>query len=122
MLKEWNSETFAHMLEEMMALQKNFGKKFIAFGSLSVEDQEKWTKELTQCCASELQEILGCVNWKHWKQKQYPIDELSLKYELVDLWHFVMSLMLVWGMTPLDLFSMYITKNRENHDRQKRGY
>jgi len=122
LLEEWEGRHFTNMLDEMMRLQKSFGKKFVDFDNLSVEEKERWTKEFIICCLDELSEILNCTNHRHWKTPIYPINEIEIKYEIIDLLHFVLSLMLVWGMSPEEVFSVYVTKNRENNDRQKRGY
>ena len=122
MVARWGSRHFTNMLEEMFDLQKRFGGRFVDFDKLTVKGREIWTKEFAVCCMDELSEVLNWTNFKHWKKPVYPVNELELKYELVDLWHFVISLMLVWKMSPEELFSMYIAKNRENHNRQKRGY
>ena len=122
MVRAQGGRRFTNMLDEMFAMQERFGGRFVDFKNLTVRQRERWTKEFVVCCMDELSEVLNWCNWKHWKKKSYPVDEVELKYELVDLWHFVMSLMLVWGMGPEDLFSMYRVKMHENVNRQKRGY
>lgn len=122
MIKNWKGRHFINMLDEMMRLQEKFGSRFIKFGNLTIPQKEKWTKEIVICLFSELSEILNWINWKHWKKKRYPINELEVKYELIDVMHFTLTLMLLYKMTPAEVFSMYIIKNRENHDRQERKY
>jgi len=120
-LRNVGQRHFTNMLDEMMSMQKKFGSKFVDFDNLQIDEREKWTKEFILCCMDELSEILNWVNWKHWKSKQ-PVNEMEVKYEIIDLLHFILSLMLVWKMSPEDVFSMYIAKNRENNNRQERGY
>jgi dimeric dUTPase (all-alpha-NTP-PPase superfamily) len=105
-----------------MELQFKFGSKFCKFNKLNTHEKEQWTKEFCLCIIDEISEVLNWINWKHWKKKRYPIDELNLKYELIDLMHFILSLMLIWKMTPEDVFTMYLIKNQENHNRQLNGY
>lgn len=121
LVREWGPRHFTNMLDEMMGMQKRFGSRFVKFGKLTMREKEKWTKEFVLCCYDELSEIINWVNWKHWKKKK-SVNKLEVKYEIIDLLHFLLSLMLVWDMTPNEVFSMYIAKNRENHNRQKRGY
>ena len=120
-LRNVGQRHFTNMLDEMMAMQKKFGGMFIDFDKLKLEEKERWTKEMVLAMMDELSEVLGQINWKHWKNEQ-PVDEMEVKYELIDLWHFLMNLMLVWGMKPEDVFSMYIAKNRENYKRQESKY
>ena len=108
-------------LENIMKLQKQFGSKFCKFDKLTLKEKQTWTKEFILCCMDELSEILNQVNWKHWR-KPVPVDEIEVKYELIDLLHFLVSMMLVWGMDSKEVYSMYLAKNRENRERQKRGY
>jgi len=122
MLASWGPEHFMNMLDKMFNLQKKFAKQFINFGNLSVQEKEKWTKELLIALMEEGFEMLNWTNHKHWRKPVYPVNEMELKYELIDMLHFLLNLMILWGMTAEECFSMYIAKNKENHERQKRGY
>jgi dimeric dUTPase (all-alpha-NTP-PPase superfamily) len=108
-------------LEKIMEKQKEFGSKFCKFGELTLDEKQKWTKEFVLCCLDELSEILNQQNWKHWKKPE-PVDEIEMKYELIDLLHFLISMMLVWEMDANEVYSMYLAKNKENNLRQRRGY
>lgn len=121
-------------LEEIFKYQELFGSKFCIFktyntklksqtlSKIVLEEKERWTKEFIVCCFDELSEILNWTNWKHWKSKKYPIDETQIKYEIIDLLHFVISLALLYGMTADEMYKKYMIKNKENFNRQKRGY
>ena len=89
---------------------------------------------------AEFMEALGGVKdgygngaWKYWKKahKNARVDHVSdlsdrdlleLKYEYVDMFHFFVNWGLMIGMTGTELIAMYIAKNKENLERQKRGY
>lgn len=71
--------------------------------------------------------------WKYWKQdnaiaKEQKISDLSerdlkeLKMEFVDMFHFFINWGLMIGMTGNEVISYYVAKNKENFDRQARGY
>lgn len=71
--------------------------------------------------------------WKYWKDdhekaKNMKISDLSerdlkeLKMEYTDMFHFFINWGLMIGMTGSELVAYYIAKNKENLDRQKRGY
>lgn len=123
MIKNWGPRHFTNMLDEMMSLQEKFGSKFCKFDDLSEYEKTRWTKEFILCIQDELCEVLNWTPWKHWKQYHgKPADQLEIQYELVDILHFLLDLMLIWKMTPRDVFSIYLVKNRENHRRQEAGY
>jgi len=77
---------------------------------------------------------VGNAVWKPWKKayrEKVPnmtFDSLSesdkkeFQMELIDIQHFVFNMMLASGLTPESLMNMYFAKNKENRDRQKRGY
>ena len=51
-----------------------------------------------------------------------PEDQLECKFEIVDMLHFFMNYAISVGMTPQELYNMYMSKNKHNRDRQARGY
>ena len=76
---------------------------------------------------------IGNAVWKRWKAnnakaKDMTIDSLSdndlleLKFEIVDMLHFFMNYWISIGATPEEMYNMYISKNKENWDRQKDNY
>lgn len=88
--------------------------------------REEWMQKEVLAMISELSEVLDEVNFKWWKNPK-PVDDLSLKGELVDVLHFFVSMCLKSGMTAEELFALYQAKNQENFDRQygrsqKQGY
>lgn len=75
----------------------------------------------------------GNAIWKYWKKdfSKYanmkfsdlsPADQLECKFEIVDMLHFFMNYAISIGMTPQELYNMYMSKNKHNRDRQKNGY
>ena len=50
------------------------------------------------------------------------IDTEVEKFEIIDMLHFFMNYAISIGMTPQEMYNMYMSKNAENRDRQKRGY
>ncbi len=45
-----------------------------------------------RCIHMESAELIDSFNWKHWKDINIAPDWNNIKIELVDIWHFVMSL------------------------------
>src|SRR3990167_125964 len=61
----------------------------------------------------EAVELQRLTSWKWWKQAQ-PIDFKIAREELADIWHFVIDLSLVLGLTPKMLLEQYQKKNMIN--------
>lgn len=64
---------------------------------------ENWEKGMTKngkkinwrrCIYMESAEMIDSFGWKHWKSITQPTDYNNLQIEIVDVWHFVMSLVL----------------------------
>jgi dimeric dUTPase (all-alpha-NTP-PPase superfamily) len=62
---------------------------------------EKWTKGITKngktinwkrCIYMECAEMVDSFSWKHWKNINQEPDWDNLQIEVVDVWHFIMSL------------------------------
>ncbi|MGY6667043.1 dUTPase [Bacillus cereus] len=66
---------------------------------------------------SEIDEIRREVNWKWWKNDK-PINKEALQGEVIDMWHFLISLSLKCGLSAEDVYRIYLEKNRESHARQ----
>jgi hypothetical protein len=43
-------------------------------------------------------------------------DQLECKFEIIDILHFFMNYAISIGMTPQEMYNMYISKNIENRD------
>ena len=78
----------------------------------------------------EMSELLERLPYKEWKT--YPLeslegfkndeDKLETFYEYIDVFHFFMNVGLALGIDGDTFEKLYITKNKENFDRQARGY
>ena len=65
--------------------------------------------------------MVDSVPWKWWAKYQ-EFDEQNARVEVVDLFHFLISLAQTLGMTADDVHQAYIKKNKVNHERQDSGY
>ncbi len=69
----------------------------------------------------ETVELQRETNWKWWKtNKELEMDKIQ--EEVIDLWHFLIQLSIESGLNPTSLVERYIKKNKENLNRQKKGY
>lgn len=112
-------------LTEMYELQTKLDQRITTERGIS-KTTDEWVVGLTIAMESEIDEIRREVNWKWWKNPK-AIDQDALQGEVIDMWHFLLSLSRVAGMTPTDIHRIYMEKNAENHARQsgnseKSGY
>ncbi len=88
---------------------------------MSEEEKTKWVLNYTRAMTQELAELTDSVPWKWWAKYQ-KFDEQNARVEVVDLFHFLISLAQVLGMSADDLFNAYVKKNEVNFKRQDSGY
>lgn len=100
------------------ALNKRIG---VNTDGMSDEEKAKWVLNYTRAMQQEIAELIDSVPWKWWAKYQ-EFDEQNAKVEVVDLFHFLISLAQVLGMTPEDVYESYTKKNKVNHNRQDSGY
>lgn len=113
------------LLTQMYDLQTTLDERITSERGIE-KSLDEWVMSLTIAMESEIDEIRREVNWKWWKNMK-EVDKEALQGEVIDMWHFLLSLSRVVGLTPETLHSKYLEKNEENHDRQsgktsKEGY
>ena len=109
-------------LDEIFDLQDALNKR-IGVNTDSMSDKEKaeWVLKYTLAMQQELAELVDSVPWKWWANYQ-EFDKQNAKVEIVDLFHFLISMAQVMGMTAEDVHEAYLKKNKVNHNRQESGY
>ena len=85
------------------------------------EERAQWVLNYTRAMQQEIAELIDSVPWKWWARYQ-SFDEQNARVEVVDLFHFLVSIAQVLGMTPDDVYQAYLKKNEVNHKRQETGY
>ena len=88
---------------------------------MSEEEQTKWLLNYTRAMSQEMAELIDSVPWKWWAKYQ-KFDAQNAKVEVVDLFHFLISMAQVLGMSADDVFNAYLKKNEVNFKRQESGY
>lgn len=102
------------------------GAEFVMYQKQSIDDE---FQELYRALGGSD----GNASWKYWKtaneklmkkriSELTPEEMLELKYEAVDIWHFVMNVFLLLGMDARELTNLYFAKNAENVRRQNEFY
>ena len=108
--------------DEIFSMQDTLNKRIgVNTDDMSDEDKAKWVLNYTRAMQQEMSELIDSVPWKWWAKYQ-EFDEQNAKVEVVDLFHFLISLAQVLGMTPEDVHEAYLKKNKVNHERQDSGY
>ena len=108
--------------DEIFSMQDTLNKRIgVNTDDMSDEDKAKWVLNYTRAMQQEMSELIDSVPWKWWAKYQ-EFDEQNAKVEVVDLFHFLISLAQVLGMTPEDVYEAYLKKNKVNHERQDSGY
>jgi len=120
-------------LQEIVLKQKAIVDRWMDLQKMSVEDKEKKTQEFLLAITAEIGEILngddikgikgqGAIRWKSWKTQNTPPDPNYIKTELIDILHFTLELLIIWGADADEIHARYIGKNAENMERYKNGY
>ena len=113
---------FMDKLDNIFELQDELNRRIgVDMGSMNDEDRAKWILNYVRAMQQELAELTDSVPWKWWAKYQ-EFDKQNAKVEIVDLFHFLISLAQVMGMTADDVHEAYLKKNKVNHDRQESGY
>ena len=108
--------------ENIFELQDQLNRRIgVEMDKMNDEQRCKWILNYVRAMQQELAELTDSVPWKWWA-KYHDFDQQNAKVEIVDLFHFLISLAQVMGMTADDVFQAYLKKNEVNHKRQDDGY
>ena len=109
-------------LENIFKLQEELNLRIgVNMDDMDDEERSKWILNYVRAMQQELAELTDSVPWKWWASYQ-EFDKQNAKVEIVDLFHFLISLAQVMGMSAEDVHDAYLKKNQVNHDRQESGY
>src|SRR3982751_753143 len=109
-------------LEEIFRMQDALNRRIgVNLPPASDEEKAKWILNYTRALQQETAELIDSVPWKWWAKYQ-KFDEQNARVEVVDLFHFLVSMAQVLGMSADDVFNAYVKKNEVNFKRQDSGY
>ena len=109
-------------MDEIFDLQEKLNLRIgVEMNEMSDEDRAKWILNYIRAMQQELAELTDSVPWKWWA-KYEDFDKQNARVEVVDLFHFLISLAQVLGMSAEDVYDAYLKKNKVNHQRQDSGY
>jgi dimeric dUTPase (all-alpha-NTP-PPase superfamily) len=108
--------------EEIFRMQDALNRRIgVALPPPTDEEKAKWILNYTRAMQQEIAELVDSVPWKWWAKYQ-KFDEQNARVEVVDLFHFLISLAQTLGMSADDVFQAYVKKNQVNLQRQETGY
>ena len=109
-------------LEEIFRMQDALNQRIgVHLPPPTDEEKAKWILNYTRAMQQETAELIDSVPWKWWAKYQ-KFDEQNARVEVVDLFHFLVSLAQTLGMTADDVYQAYLKKNAVNFQRQDSGY
>lgn len=111
-------DMLTHIFEMQTQLNRRIG---VECANMGEEDQQKWLLNYCRAMSQEIAELTDSVPWKWWAKYQ-TFDKQNARIEVVDLFHFLISLAQVLGMSAEDVYKMYLAKNKVNFQRQDSGY
>ena len=109
-------------LENIFDLQEQLNLRIgVDMEKMNDDERANWILNYVRAMQQELAELTDSVPWKWWAKYQ-EFDKQNAKVEIVDLFHFLISLAQVMGMSADDVHEAYLKKNKVNHNRQDSGY
>jgi dimeric dUTPase (all-alpha-NTP-PPase superfamily) len=109
-------------LRELFRMQKALNERIgVRTDGMDDAEKTKWILNYCRAMTQEIAELTDSVPWKWWAKYQ-KFDEQNARVEVVDLFHFLISLAQVLGMNADDVFTAYLKKNEVNFKRQETGY
>jgi dimeric dUTPase (all-alpha-NTP-PPase superfamily) len=109
-------------LRELWKMQDALNQRIgVNTQGMTDEEKTKWILNYSRAMTQEIAELIDSVPWKWWAKYQ-KFDEQNARVEVVDLFHFLISMAQVLGMSADDVFVSYIKKNEVNFKRQDSGY
>jgi dimeric dUTPase (all-alpha-NTP-PPase superfamily) len=109
-------------LQDLFRMQKALNERIgVRTDAMSEEEKTQWVLNYCRAMSQELAELTDSVPWKWWAKYQ-KFDEQNARVEVVDLFHFLISIAQVLGMSADDVFNAYVKKNEVNFKRQETGY
>ena len=107
---------------EIFEMQKKLNKRIgVDTDSMNDDQRIKWILNYARALNQELAELTDSVPWKWWAKYQ-KFDKDNARVEIIDMFHFLISLAQVLELSSEDVYNGYMKKNKVNFDRQESGY
>lgn len=109
-------------LSAMFDLQAELNQR-IGVDTTHLPDEQKaeWILNFCRALQQETAELIDSVPWKWWAKYQ-EMDIQNARVEIIDLFHFLISLAQCVDLSADQVFELYCAKHKVNHQRQDSGY
>ena len=98
--------------DQIFSMQEELNERIgVVTQDMDEEAKTKWVLNYSRAMQQELAELIDSVPWKWWAKYQ-KLDEQNARVEVVDLFHFLISLAQVLGMSAEDVRDAYVKKNK----------
>lgn len=128
----WTADLLIDIVEKQTIFAKKFHSLFVQnvdekvledSGSARREALTKMIQGNLTAITQEAAEARDWLPWKHWRRYQgFDIDLEEIRFEYIDMLHFLIEGMILLGMNGEDIHRYYCSKMKENLARQERGY
>ena len=109
-------------LAQIFEMQKKLNLRIgIDTGNMNEKQQIEWVLNYCRALSQETAELTDSVPWKWWAKYQ-KFDRQNARVEVIDMFHFLISLAQVLGLSAQDVYNGYLKKNQVNFNRQENGY
>jgi hypothetical protein len=113
------------VLQSIFEAQEKFGSKFCNFRMYANGDphffgreKKEWKDTFLDCIFDEISEVLNWLPWKHWKNYNgFEINVTELRFELIDILHFIVSEFLLYGISAEKVYDSIIEDKRPALDK-----
>ena len=82
------------IMQNMLELQQRLNDETNGIGWEDGYTKEGKLISFRRCIYMECAELMDSFAWKHWKSIKSPTNWQNVSIELVDIWHFILSLIL----------------------------
>lgn len=106
------------MFELQDKLNGRFGWSQTEILALTEEEQLQRVRNFLEVLIIESGETLKAARGRWWKKDKDYLGKEHITEECVDMWHFLMSVVLANGGTAEDFYQTYLKKNQHNHVRK----
>ncbi len=83
---------YRNLIKEMLYLQQQLNDDTNGIGWEKGTTKDGKLINWKRCIYMECAELIDSFAWKHWKAINAPLDVDNIAIEIVDIWHFIMSL------------------------------
>ena len=96
------------MLRDLWNRQEELNQRIgVNTADMTEKEQIHWVLNYCRAMNQEIAELTDSVPWKWWAKYQ-DFDQQNARVEIVDLFHFLISLAQVMGMSAEDIHGLYV--------------